>query len=45
MHIRQENVNLQSIWFYTQPTLCTMEIVANIASTINKVFICGFLIS
>ncbi|XP_034250701.1 gamma-tubulin complex component 2-like isoform X2 [Thrips palmi] len=33
---RQENVNLQSIWFYAQPSLCTMEIVANIASTINK---------
>lgn len=36
MHIRQENVNLQSIWFYAQPTLSTMEVVANIASTINK---------
>ncbi|XP_052126076.1 gamma-tubulin complex component 2-like isoform X1 [Frankliniella occidentalis] len=36
MHIRHENVNLQSIRFYSQPTLRTMEILANIAITINK---------
>lgn len=36
MHIHQENVNLQSIWFYAQPSLRTMEILANIAITINK---------
>lgn len=37
VHIHQENVNLQSIWFYAQPSLRTMEILANIATTITKV--------
>jgi len=34
---RKGNFNLHKLWFFIQPTLHTMEILANIASTISKV--------
>jgi gamma-tubulin complex component 2 len=34
---RKGNFTLHKLWFFIQPTLHTMEILANIASTISKV--------
>lgn len=34
---RKGNFSLHKLWFFIQPTLHTMEILANIASTISKV--------
>jgi gamma-tubulin complex component 2 len=34
---RKSNFSLHKLWFFIQPTLHTMEILANIASTISKV--------
>lgn len=34
---RKGNFSLPKLWFFIQPTLHTMEILANIASTISKV--------
>jgi len=34
---RKSNFTLHKLWFFIQPTLHTMEILANIASTISKV--------
>jgi gamma-tubulin complex component 2 len=34
---RRGNFTLHKLWFFIQPTLHTMQILANIASTVNKV--------
>jgi gamma-tubulin complex component 2 len=34
---RKGNFSVHKLWFFIQPTLRTMEILANIASTISKV--------
>jgi gamma-tubulin complex component 2 len=34
---RKGNFSVHKLWFFIQPTLHTMEILANIASTISKV--------
>jgi Spc97 / Spc98 family. len=34
---RKSSFSLHKLWFFIQPTLHTMEILANIASTISKV--------
>jgi gamma-tubulin complex component 2 len=34
---RKGNFTLNKLWFFIQPTLHTMEILANVASTISKV--------
>jgi gamma-tubulin complex component 2 len=38
---RKGNFTLNKLWFFIQPTLHTMEILANIASTISKVSLQG----
>ena len=35
--LHKSSFSLHKLWFFIQPTLRTMEILANIASTINKV--------